>query len=39
MEFLDLLERTGFSKVKLQGYTGFKSSPFTEGALFLAEKP
>ena len=25
--------------MKLAGYTGMKSSPYTEGALLLAEKP
>jgi hypothetical protein len=34
-----LLQKTGFQRVKLAGYTGMKSSPHTEGALFSAEKP
>jgi len=34
-----LFEKVGFQKVKLAGYTGMKSSPYTEGALILAEKP
>jgi len=31
--------KAGFHRVALTGYTGFKSSPYTEGALFYAEKP
>jgi hypothetical protein len=30
--------KAGFHRAALQGYTGFKSSPYTEGALFYAEK-
>jgi hypothetical protein len=30
--------QTGFHRVKLAGYTGFKSSPYTEGALFYGER-
>jgi hypothetical protein len=30
--------QAGFHRVSLTGYTGFKSSPYTEGALFYAEK-
>jgi hypothetical protein len=33
------LQKVGFQQVKLPGYTGMKSSPYTEGALVLAEKP
>jgi hypothetical protein len=29
----------GFHRVQMAGYTGFKSSPYTEGALFYGEKP
>jgi len=36
---LALLEKAGFQPVKLAGYTGMKSSPYTEGALFSAAKP
>ena len=31
--------KAGFHPVKLARYTGFKSSPYTEGALFYGEKP
>ncbi len=31
--------KAGFHRVKLVHYTGFKSSPYTEGALFYGEKP
>jgi hypothetical protein len=30
--------QAGFHRAKLAGYTGFKSSPYTEGALFYGEK-
>jgi hypothetical protein len=30
--------KVGFHRVGLIRYTGFKSSPYTEGALFYAEK-
>ena len=30
--------KVGFHRVKLARYTGFKSSPYTEGALFYGEK-
>ena len=30
--------RAGFHRVGLDRYTGFKTSPFTEGALFYGEK-
>jgi hypothetical protein len=30
--------QTGFTRASLTGYTGFKSSPYTEGALFYGEK-
>jgi hypothetical protein len=36
---LALLQQTGFQQVKLAGYTGMKSSPYTEGALLSAEIP
>jgi hypothetical protein len=29
----------GFQRAGLNRYTGFKSSPYTEGALFFGEKP
>lgn len=29
----------GFHRASLTGYTGFKTSPYTEGALFYGEKP
>ena len=38
-DFLALLLKVGFHRVKLVRYTGFKSSPYTEGALFYGEKP
>jgi hypothetical protein len=31
--------KTGFHRATFAGYTGFKSSPYTEGALFYGEKP
>jgi len=36
---LALLQKAGFEQVKLAGYTGMKSSPYTEGALLSGEKP
>jgi hypothetical protein len=36
--FLALMLKAGFHRVKLARYTGFKSSPYTEGALFYGEK-
>ena len=37
-DFLALLLKVGFHRASLSGYTGFKSSPYTEGALFYGEK-
>jgi hypothetical protein len=37
-DFLALLLKAGFHRVALRRYTGFKSSPYTEGALFYGEK-
>ena len=37
-DFLALMLKAGFHRVALRRYTGFKSSPFTEGALFYGEK-
>ena len=31
--------QAGFHRAQMAGYTGFKSSPYTEGALFYGEKP
>jgi hypothetical protein len=31
--------KAGFHRVGLMRHTGFKSSPYTEGALFYGEKP
>jgi hypothetical protein len=31
--------KVGFHRASLVIYTGFKSSPYTEGALFYGEKP
>jgi hypothetical protein len=31
--------QAGFHRASLTGYTGFKSSPYTAGALFYGEKP
>jgi hypothetical protein len=31
--------QAGFHRAGLTAYTGFKSSPYTEGALFYGEKP
>jgi hypothetical protein len=36
---LTLLEKAGLQQAKLAGYTGMKSSPYTEGALLSAAKP
>ena len=33
-----MLLKVGFHRAGLINYTGFKSSPYTEGALFLGEK-
>jgi hypothetical protein len=30
--------KVGFHRAAIIGYTGFKSSPYTEGALFYGEK-
>jgi len=38
MDFLALLMKVGFHRAGLAGYTGFKSSPYTEGALFYGER-
>lgn len=38
MDFLALMLKVGFHRAALKGYTGFKSSPYTEGALFYGEK-
>jgi hypothetical protein len=37
-DFLALLLKAGFHRVQQVRYTGFKSSPYTEGALFYGEK-
>lgn len=37
-DFLALMLKVGFHRVALRRYTGFKSSPYTEGALFYGEK-
>ena len=37
-DFLALMLKVGFHRVALVRYTGFKSSPYTEGALFYGEK-
>jgi hypothetical protein len=37
-DFLALMLKAGFHRVALRSYTGFKSSPYTEGALFYGEK-
>ena len=36
--FLALMLKAGFHRVALSRYTGFRSSPYTEGALFYGEK-
>ena len=36
---LALLQKAGLEQAKLAGYTGMKSSPYTEGALLSAAKP
>ena len=37
-DFLALMLKVGFHRVALRRYTGSKSSPYTEGALFYGEK-
>jgi hypothetical protein len=37
--FLALILEAGFHRAGLMKYTGFKSSPYTEGALLYAERP
>ena len=37
-DFLALMLKVGFHRAALVRYTGFKSSPYTEGALFYGEK-
>ena len=37
-DFLALILKVGFHRAALVCYTGFKSSPYTEGALFYAER-
>lgn len=39
MDFLALLKKAGFQAAEFVKLTGFKSSPYTAGALFFAEKP
>jgi len=38
-DFLALMLTAGFHRASLKSYTGFKSSPYTEGAMFYGEKP
>jgi hypothetical protein len=38
-DFLALILKVGFHRTGLMRYTGFKSSPYTEGALFYGERP
>jgi hypothetical protein len=38
MDFLATLLKVGFHRAAMPRYTGFKSSPYTEGALFYGEK-
>ena len=33
------MQKAGFHRLSLTAYTGFKTSPYTEGALFYGEKP
>jgi arsenite methyltransferase len=37
-DFLEMLLKLGFGRAVLKRHTGFKSSPYTEGALFYGEK-
>jgi hypothetical protein len=37
-DFLALILKVGFHRAGLMRYTGFKSSPYTEGALFYGER-
>jgi hypothetical protein len=37
-DFLALILQAGFHRAGLMRYTGFKSSPYTEGALFYGER-
>jgi len=34
-----MLQEVGFGRLQMAGYTGLKSSPYTEGALIYGEKP
>ena len=38
MDFLAMLLKVGFHRAGMPRYTWFKSSPYTEGALFYGEK-
>lgn len=37
-DFLALMLKVGYHRAGLNSYTGFKSSPYTEGALFYGER-
>lgn len=39
MDFLALMRKVGFKQAEFVRLTGFKSSAYTAGALFYAEKP
>ena len=39
MDFLAILENTGFANIELVDETGFNSSPKTKGVLFRAKTP
>ena len=39
MDFLAILENTGFANIDLVDETGFNSSPKTKGVLIRAKKP
>jgi len=37
--FLSILKDTGFENARIEGTTGYHTSPYTEGTLYCAEKP
>ncbi len=39
MDFLAILEKTGFADIEMVDETGFNSSPKTKGVLIRAKKP
>jgi len=37
--FLEMMQKTGFSQARIIGTTGYRTSQYTMGTLFLAQKP